>query len=63
MASGSARALYRFYLSFCKSVGFRVKLSGFCEGSLDIYVGGCQWEFPKIGGTLFWGPYNKNPTI
>ena len=17
------------------------------------------WEFPKIGGTLFWGPYNK----
>ena len=22
-----------------------------------------MWEFPKIGGTLFWGPYNKNPTI
>ena len=21
------------------------------------------WEFPKIGGTLFWGPYNKDPTI
>ena len=20
-------------------------------------------EFPKIGGTLFWGPYNKDPTI
>ena len=20
------------------------------------------WEFPKIGGTLLWGPYNK-PTI
>ena len=20
------------------------------------------WEFPKIGGTLFWGPYNKDPT-
>ena len=19
-------------------------------------------EFPKIRGTLFWGPYNKNPT-
>ena len=19
------------------------------------------WEFPKIGGTLFWGPYNKDP--
>ena len=21
------------------------------------------WEFPTIGGTLFWGPYNKDPTI
>ena len=21
------------------------------------------WEFPKIGGTLFWGPYNRDPTI
>ena len=22
------------------------------------------WEFPKMGGTLFWGgPYNKNPTL
>ena len=20
------------------------------------------WEFPKIRGTLFWGPYNKDPT-
>ena len=20
------------------------------------------WEFPKIQGTLFWGPYNKDPT-
>ena len=24
---------------------------------------GCKWEFPKIKGTLFWGPYNKDPTI
>ena len=22
-----------------------------------------MWEFPKIGGTLFWRPYNKDPTI
>ena len=22
-----------------------------------------MWEFPKIWGTLFWGPYNKDPTI
>ena len=21
------------------------------------------WEFPKIWGTLFWGPYDKDPTI
>ena len=21
------------------------------------------WEFRKIGSTLFWGPYNKDPTI
>ena len=21
------------------------------------------WEFPKIRGTVFWGPYNKDPTI
>ena len=21
------------------------------------------WEFPEIRGTLFWGPYNKDPTI
>ena len=21
------------------------------------------WEFPKIRGTLFWGPYNKDPTL
>ena len=22
-----------------------------------------KWEFPKITGTLFWGPYEKDPTI
>ena len=22
-----------------------------------------MWEFPKIRGTLFWGPYDKDPTI
>ena len=21
------------------------------------------WEFPKIRGTLFWGPQNEDPTI
>ena len=22
-----------------------------------------KWELPNIRGTLFWGPYNKDPTI
>ena len=22
---------------------------------------GATWEFPKIRGTLFWGPHNKDP--
>ena len=26
-------------------------------------MAGKTWEFPKIGGTLFGGPYNKDPTI
>ena len=21
------------------------------------------WKFPKIRGTLLWGPYNKDPTV
>ena len=24
---------------------------------------GGKWEFPKLRGTLFWGPYNKDPTM
>ena len=24
---------------------------------------GYTWEFPRIRGTLFWGPYKKHPTI
>ena len=26
-------------------------------------LGCAKREFPKIRGTLFWGPYNKDPTI
>ena len=31
----------------------------------DVGTGPFQviWEFPKIRGALFWGPYNKDPTI
>ena len=33
--------------------------------SLSVPLGQCLniWEFPKIRGTLIWGPYNKDPTI
>ena len=31
--------------------------------SFDDQVDVLIWEFPKIRGTLFWGPYNKDPTI
>ena len=31
------------------------------ESSTMLYKS--MWEFPKIRGTLFWGPYNKDPTI
>ena len=27
------------------------------------FLFGFMWEFPKIRGTLFWGPYNKDPII
>ena len=38
-----------------------------CSGRSD-EVGFCimlkpTWEFPKIRGTSFWGPYSKDPTI
>ena len=22
----------------------------------------CMWEFPRIRGTVFWGPHNKDPS-
>ena len=33
-------------------------VSEFGSGGLEAI-----WEFPKIRGTLLWGPYNKDPTI
>ena len=29
---------------------------------MDVFAPGPRWEFPKIRGSLFWGP-NKDPTI
>ena len=44
--------------------GFPVDLSVAGERSIKEGKGlGVQiWESPKIGGTLFWGPYKKGPT-
>ena len=29
----------------------------------DIHAVAMIWEFPKVKGTVFLGPYNKDPTI
>ena len=28
-----------------------------------VWLDDARRKFPKIRGTLFWGPYNKDPTI
>ena len=33
------------------------------EGFTNLAISDFIWEFPKIGGTLFGGPYSKDPTI
>ena len=33
------------------------------ERTTGFYKGFRIWEFPKIRGTLIWGPYNEDPTI
>ena len=45
-------------------------LFGFCPQGFDTTLGYLEpgglamiWEFPKIRGTLFGGPYDKDPTI
>ena len=43
----------------------RGTFKGIHKGSFKgIYKGSIKGlGFPKIGGTLFWGPYKKGPTI
>ena len=36
-------------------------LKGYDEGAIRVPLKGL--EFPKMRGTLFWGPYNKDPPI
>ena len=33
------------------------------SGLLTAQRDSIMWGFPKTRGTLFWGPYNKDPTI
>ena len=42
---------------------FRVEAVGSRGGAGLEYCTTHIWEFPKIRGTLFWGPYNKDPTV
>ena len=42
-------------LFFCKIVQIGQAVNGYHFNS--------TWDFPKIRATLFWGPYNKDPTI
>ena len=57
-----------FQLSgFYSSLGFKVGLGkGGLGSALWPFLRDSRskiWEFPKIWGTLFWGPYNRDPTI
>ena len=33
------------------------------QSIMELELRATIWRFPKIGGTLFWGPYHKDPTI
>ena len=44
---------------FCKALGFETVRNRKEKPKVRLAIR----EFPKIRGTLFWGPYNKDPTI
>ena len=46
-----------------QDAGLGARLRGLEEKSGSRTFPGLMWEFPKIRGTLFGGPYNKDPTI
>ena len=50
---GGRVSLGEYWVEVEQSSGF----GGFRALKVDI------WEFPKIRGSLFWGPYTKNSTI
>ena len=44
----------------CKLAAKEFRGAGFRGSGLYFNA---SWEFPRIRGTVFWGPYNKDPTI
>ena len=54
------------YMGVSENEGYlRVPLKGYYQGTIRVTLKGSirVLEFPKIRGTLFWGPYSKDPTI
>ena len=59
------RYIYIYYKDMSKGTYLQIPSSEPepLESSLGGGSGFSIWEFPKIGGTLFWCPYKKDPTI
>ena len=49
---------FRVSMPLCKALGLESTVQRKPEPPDSL-----MWEFPKVGGTLFWGPYFKDPTI
>ena len=56
---GSYLLIFFKSLTATPSLGFRVNVASLVVGLRLRLI----WEFPKIRGTLFWGPYHKDPTV
>ena len=60
-ASFSVKALYSCFVVKGFHLSYHYKETILL--AIDPHYGNLNWEFPKIWGTLFWGPYNKSPAI
>ena len=65
---GSGKFDICWYIGLASALDLFVVLSPGALGRSDALLEGLwdlvnMWEFPKIRGTVFWGPYNKDPTI
>ena len=61
----SSSRIYQIHSYLCPLTHLliRVLATGPCAHRQDTDNFKFRWGFPKIRGTLFWGPYNKDPTI